>query len=243
MAINTGYFARVNPEKEHEGKVRIITSILNNELSPDSLYVFENDALWKFASSQISASDIAGVLDGFRIVAPSLRDCRNCNIGAIASISVGSSHDFDYTMGRISFTPNGTGQKYSLYGWSDPEPGGTWSNDNMSLVFIDLSNSNSPKNDVELMIEGHAFLADKHPSQEIDILVNKHHVSTLKYDQQSNGGIRTVKIPKRLALENNGRLLIRFNYKDPHSPAELGLSDDARRLGLSIVSLELKSAE
>jgi Family of unknown function (DUF6311) len=243
MAINTGYFARVNPEKEHEEKVRIVTSILNNELSPDSLYVFENDALWKFASSQISSSDIAGVLDGFHILAPNLRDCRNCNIGAIASTSVGRNHDFDYTMGRISFTSNGTGQKYSFYGWSDPEPGGTWSDGDTSLLFIDLSSSSPPKSDVELLIEGHVFLDDKHPSQEIDVLVNKLHVATLKYDHRSNGGIRTVKLPKRLALENDGHLLIRFNYKNPKSPAELGLSDDARRLGLSIVSLELKSAD
>jgi hypothetical protein len=243
MAINIGYLARVNPEREHEGKVRVITSILNNELSPDSLYVFENDALWKFASSQISSSDIAGVLDGFRILAPNLRDCRNCNIGAIASISFGSNHDFEYTMGRISFTSNGTGQKYAFYGWSDPEPGGTWSDGDTSLVFIDLANPRSLKNDVELLIEGNAFLTGKHPSQEIDILVNKHHIAKLKYDQQSNGEVRTVKIPKRLALESNGRLLIRFNYKNPQSPEELGLSDDARRLGLSIVSLQLKSAD
>ena len=241
MAINTGYFARVNPEKEHKAGLRIVNSILNNELSPDSLYVFENDALWKIATSQISRSDIAGVLDGFRIVAPHLRDCRNCNTGAIARISADSSYDFDYTMGRISFTSNGTDQKYSFFGWSNPEPGGTWSDGDTSLVLLQLSSL--PKNDVELLIEGQAFLAEKHPSQEIDILVNEHHVATLKYDQQFNEGIRTVKIPKRLALENNGRLLIRFNYKNPGSPAELGLSDDPRRLGLSIVSLELKPAD
>lgn len=46
MAINTGCFARVNPKKEHEARVRIVSSNLHNELSPDSLYVFENDALW-----------------------------------------------------------------------------------------------------------------------------------------------------------------------------------------------------
>jgi Family of unknown function (DUF6311) len=240
MAINTGYFARVNPEKEQEGKVRVITSILNNELSPDSLYVFENDVFWKFASSKISPSDVTGVLDGFRIVAPNLRDCKNCNTSAIASISVGNSHDFDYKMERISFTSNGTGQKYSFYGWLDPEPWGTWSDGETSLILLKLSSL--PKNDVELLIEGHALLAEKHPSQEIDIFVNKHYVATLKYDQQSNSGVRAVNIPKLLVLENNGRLLIKFNYRNPQSPAELGLSSDTRRIGLGIVSLKLKTA-
>jgi Family of unknown function (DUF6311) len=191
MAINSGYFARVNPEKEQAARDRIATSILNNELSLDSLYVFENDALWKLASSQISPSDITGVLDGFRILAPNLRDCKNCNVASIASVSVGSRHDFDDTMKRISFTSNGTGQKYSLYGWSDPEPWGTWSDGD--TAFLVLNVSNLPKNDFELLIEGHAFLAREHPSQEIDILVNKQYVAKLKYDQQSNGGARAVK--------------------------------------------------
>jgi hypothetical protein len=126
-------------------------------------------------------------------------------------------------------------------GWSHPELGGTWSDGDTSLVLLALSSL--PKNDVELLIEGSAFLTDKNPSQEVDILVNKLHVATLKYDQQANGGIRTVKIPKRLALENNGHLLIKFNFKNPKSPAELGLAYDSRRLGLSIVSLELKSVD
>jgi Family of unknown function (DUF6311) len=243
MAINTGYFARVSPEKEHEGKVRILTSILNNkfELSPDSLYVFENDALWKFASRKISPSDIAGILDGFHIVAPNLRDCKNCNTGAIAGISGESSHDFDYPMEPISFTSNGTGQQYALYGWSISTPGGTWSDGDTSLILLTLPSL--PKNDVKLLIEGDAYLVGEHPSQAIDILVNKHPVATLQYDEQSNGKVHAIKIPKYLVLKSNGRLLIKFNFKNPKSPAELGLSGDTRRVGLNIVSLELKSID
>ena len=241
MAINTGHFARINPEKEHEVRVRIATSIRNNELTPDSLYVFENDCLWEFASSQVSPSDIAGVLDGFRIVAPNLRECKECNTAAIKSISVVNRHDFGDTMERISFTSNGTGGQFSLYGWSDPEPWGTWSDGDAAALVLNVSNL--PENDLELLIEGNAFLARQHRFQEVDIVVNKQYVATLKYDQQSNGGVRTVKIPKRLALEDNGRLLLKFKFKNPKSPADLGLSGDNRRLGLGIVSMELKPAD
>jgi len=240
MTINTGYFARVDPKKERDARVRLTTSIMENNMNPHSLYVFEDDALWKFASNNISPSDFAGVLDGFRIIAPNLRDCRTCNTSALASISVERSHDFDYKMERISFTSNGTGQKYQFYGWSAPEKWGTWSDGDTAFLFLCLSSL--PKNDLELLIEGHAFLTDKHPFQEVDILVNGHHVATLKYDQQSNEGLRVVKLPKPLALGKNGQLLIRFNFKNPKSPIELGLSSDARRLGLGIVSLELKTA-
>src|SRR5208283_2052822 len=114
-------------------------------------------------------------------------------------------------------------------GWSFAEKWGTWSDGDSASVLLALSST--PQNDLELLIDGHAFLTDKHPSLEVDILVNGHHVDTLRYDLQSNGGVRVVKIPKALALEKNGQLWIKFNFKNPKSPAELGLSDDARRLG------------
>ncbi|MDD5175816.1 MAG: DUF6311 domain-containing protein [Sterolibacterium sp.] len=234
MAINTGYFARINPKKEQETRENITASVVNNELSPDSLYVFNDDVLWRIASSHISASDVAGVLDGFRIIAPNLKECRTCNTSAVASISGGGAYDFE----RIYFSSNGTGQKYKLLGWSAPENWGTWSDGDTASLLLDLSSR--PKNDLELLIDGHAFLADKHPSQEVDILVNNHHAATLNYNQQHNSGVRVVKIPKVLALEKNGQLLIKFNFKNAKSPAELGLSEDARRLGLGIVSLELR---
>ena len=128
-----------------------------------------------------------------------------------------------------------------MNGWASPEPWGTWSEGDTALLRLELSKTT--KNDVELLIEGHAYLSDKHTSQEIDILVNKQYVATLKYDLQSKGEIRAVKIPNHLVLENNGHLLIKFNFKNPISPAELGLSDDARRLGLGIVSMELKPTD
>jgi hypothetical protein len=126
-------------------------------------------------------------------------------------------------------------------GWSTAENWGTWSDGDTASVLLALSST--PKKDIELLIDGHAFLSDKHPSQEVDVLVNNHQVSTLKYDLQSNSGVRVVKIPKALALEKNGQLSIKFNFETPKSPAELGLSTDARRLGLGIVSLEIMTAK
>lgn len=65
----------------------------------------------------------------------------------------------------------------------------------------------------------------------------------VKYDQQSNDSARAVTIPKHLVLENNRQLLLKFSFKNPKSPAELGLSGDDRRLGLGIVSMELKPTD
>ena len=241
MAVNAGSFARVNPEKEQKAKEHIVTEVLNNDLSPDSLYVFVDDTLWRIASNRIGPSDVAGILDGYRIIAPKLRECKTCNMNAIDSMTAGDGHRLDYKMERLSFKLHGNGEKYQAYGWSEADQRGAWSDGDVSLILLPLSIT--PKNDLELMLDGHAFIVDKHPSQEVGILVNGHHLATLKYDQQFNGGVRVVKIPRSLVLEKNGQLLIKFDFKNPKSPSELGLSMNPRRLGLCLTSLELRAVD
>jgi hypothetical protein len=241
MAVNASSFARVNPEQEQKARDRLATAILNNELSPDSIYIFEDDALWKFASNRIGPSDVAGILDGYRIIAPKLRECKTCNMNAIASIPAGDSHRLDYKMERLSFKLNGNGEKYQAYGWSEADQQGAWSDGDVSFILLPLFIV--PKNDLELLLDGHAFIVDKHPSQEVCVLVNGHHLATLKYDQQFNGGVRVVKIPRSLVLEKKGQLLIKFEFNNPKSPSELGLSNDPRRLGLCIKSLALRAVD
>ena len=73
MAINIGYFARVDPVKVRDAKEQVFNSIINNDLSSESLYIFENDDdLWKFALNNKAPSDVAGPVDGFLVYAPKL---------------------------------------------------------------------------------------------------------------------------------------------------------------------------
>jgi hypothetical protein len=124
-------------------------------------------------------------------------------------------------------------------GWSYREPWGTWSDGPVALVLLQLSRT--PESDLEVLIEGNAFVADRHPTQEVYIFVNGQYVKRLRYDEESRGGVREIDIPRALAVGNNDALLMRFCFKNPKSPAELGLSADRRRLGLGIVSLELRN--
>jgi len=130
----------------------------------------------------------------------------------------------------------GEGIGFLLSGWSTPEPWGTWSDGDSAAILLGLPAL--PKSDLALSIEGSAFVSDKHPTQEVEVLVNRRSVESLKYTMPSRV-VRVVKIPRELASQNDGRLLIQFEFKNPKSPAELGLSGDGRRLGLGIVSLKL----
>jgi hypothetical protein len=138
---------------------------------------------------------------------------------------------------RISFTQGGTSPKYTRRGWYPTESWGTWTEGSNSVVTLKLSNI--PDRDMALSIEGHCFLTEKHPVQDVEVLVNQHPVDTLRYAFPSSTETRVVTIPKSFIEELKGRLIIEFKNKNPKSPAELGVNTDARPLGLGIVSLRL----
>ena len=73
MAVNFGYFARVDAERAIEASQALEAAVRANRLDPDSLYVFWNDPLWRVASAQRGAEDLVGEIDGYRVIAPGLR--------------------------------------------------------------------------------------------------------------------------------------------------------------------------
>ncbi len=241
MDVNIGHFGRSSPKRIAESADLLENSIVNKELDSDALYIFEDDALWNIATNQASISDTVGLLDGFKILAPNYKSCRDCGKLGIDEISVASSNRLDYQMEKIFFTTNGAGKKYQLYGWQGPEEWGTWTVGKTALLLFSLNLT--PKTDINLLIDGIAYLGKKSLSQEVDVHVNNQLVATLKYDQQSNLGGRVVKIPKSFVHEKAGQLLIKFNFKNPISPLDVGESSDARKRGLGIVSLKLESVK
>jgi hypothetical protein len=138
---------------------------------------------------------------------------------------------------RISFAQGGTSLKYTWFGWSGVEPWGTWTEGSNSFVLLKLSDI--PDRDMALSIEGQAFLTDKHPIQDIEVLVNRHPVETLRYAFPASVDTRVITIPQSFIREKKGLLIIEFKIKSPKSPAEMGLSADPRLLGLGLVSLRL----
>jgi hypothetical protein len=145
-----------------------------------------------------------------------------------------------YTIGeRISFAQGGNGLKYAASGWSVAEPWGTWTEGSASVVGLKLSEI--PNRDMVLSIEGRAFLADKHPVQDIEVQVNKHLVETLRYELPAGADhdTRVITIPQSFIQEKQGLLIIEFKIKNPKSPAEVGYNTDPRVLGLAVFSLRL----
>jgi uncharacterized protein DUF6311 len=236
MAINFGYFSHPDYLKFEEAKKRVTQSIIENEIDPHALYVFESEGLWNVVLNQVSGSDLVGVLDGFRILAPQLKDCVACDRAAMKEVRIEGEQV--YQIGeRISFALGGTSLKYAGSGWSGTEPWGTWTEGPTSIVILKLSVI--PDRDMALSIEGPAFLTDKHSVQDIEVLVNRHPVETLRYTYPPSRDTRVITIHKSLIQEKKGLLIIEFKIKNPKSPAEVGESGDLRHLGLGLISLQL----
>ncbi|MBF0101693.1 MAG: hypothetical protein HQK77_12375 [Desulfobacterales bacterium] len=143
-------------------------------------------------------------------------------------------------IGEIKYTKDGgDGLKYLFGGWSHPEPWGTWSDGYSSMIaFIPPVVIQSI--DLTLEIESVAFLAENHPFQEIDVYLKNNYLTTLNYTLSNNHSIRSIQIPYTLIVNEPSVVLVNFKYKNSKSPKELDLSADNRRLGLGIISIQLK---
>ncbi|HVS02518.1 MAG TPA: DUF6311 domain-containing protein [Thermoanaerobaculia bacterium] len=73
MAINTGFFARVDPERESAARQRLYDRLVAYDLDPGALYVFADDpGLFERLRRRAREEDFAGVVDGFAVLAPGL---------------------------------------------------------------------------------------------------------------------------------------------------------------------------
>ena len=73
--------------------------------------------------------------------------------------------------------------------------------------------------------------------------MNDRPLTTLRYALGSADTIRRIRVPREVAIARQGRLLLRFKFNDAASPDSVGLGADHRRLGLGLVSIQVKALE
>lgn len=72
MAINTGYFARVDVGAQGAARDRLLTQLVAGGLPRDALYVFASRGLLELARSRAAADDLVAEVEGFRLLAPGM---------------------------------------------------------------------------------------------------------------------------------------------------------------------------
>jgi hypothetical protein len=152
---------------------------------------------------------------------------------------------------RIAFTEGSGAERLLGEGWSALEPTGVWTDGERACLVLRLTDV--PPGDAELVLEVDAFVTPDHPELEVE-------VSSL--DEQLGGRLfrhssrlvrrgravfrpgsadHALRVPLPASVRDDaGRVVLELRLRDPASPLELGLSRDARRLGLHLRSLVVR---
>jgi hypothetical protein len=138
----------------------------------------------------------------------------------------------------IDFSDGGDAIPYETGGWWKPEPWGTWTAEQAGLT-IDFGGE--VKSDLTMEAVAVAFVNDKHPTVDVEVLVND--ITAGKWSFRSKVGspeFQTYRmVLSRKALNKALPVVIRLRVSGAGSSAAGGLSDDARTLGLAVRRLRL----
>ena len=138
----------------------------------------------------------------------------------------------------IDFSDGGDAITYETGGWWKPEPWGTWTAEQAGLT-IDFGGE--VKSDLTMEAVAVAFVNDKHPTVDVEVLVND--IAAGKWSFRSKVGspeFQTYRmVLSRKALNKALPVVIRLRVSGAGSSAAAGLSGDARTLGLAVRRLRL----
>ena len=70
LPVNIGHCARIDDHKLVAAQMNVLKDIENGPLNSKALYVFDTAALWDLGLKRMSGTDWAGVVDGFKVIAP-----------------------------------------------------------------------------------------------------------------------------------------------------------------------------
>ena len=129
-----------------------------------------------------------------------------------------------------------TGRPYRTGGWSTTEPWGIWSSAPEARLILPAGRMMGST--LRLRIQAQSFLADALPRQEVEVVVNGQPVGKWEFTTKSPAGERTAVIPAEVTGLHDP-LQVDFRVPTAASPASLGMSADARQLGIGLQWLRL----
>ena len=172
---------------------------------------------------------------GVNVLAPGYGRCGDCpplKPLEISNLAVPMGTD-------ILFSAAGAGAIFLLDGWSTPEPWGTWTEGKNSHLILPLP-AGADIRPMRLSINAQGLLGKGHPSQTVTVSVNGVAVGQIRFDDVHNSGWRTLPVPlSALTRGRQGLLDVSFEIERPVRPADLGMGQDDRELGMGLIAMRL----
>jgi len=144
-----------------------------------------------------------------------------------------------YELGQwIDFSDGGNAVPYETGGWWKPEPWGTWTAEQAGLT-IDVSGE--VKSGLVMEAVAAAFVSDKNPAVDVEVLVNDIAAGKWRFRFKSGAPeYQTYRLVlSQKALNKAFPQVIRFRVSGASSPAAAGFGGDKRTLGLAVRRLHL----
>jgi hypothetical protein len=141
-----------------------------------------------------------------------------------------------YSPGEVlDFRKDGNAVRFEGEGWGAPEPDGSWTVGAHSVLLLPLAAA--PTGDLLLSIEATAFAPPQRKRFDDTLMVNGSIVAQWPITNWEPSIQKQVRLPA--ALIRSSVVRIEFINHDPRSPADLGISADTRKIGLSLQTLRL----
>lgn len=118
-------------------------------------------------------------------------------------------------------------------GLAGKEPAGRWSND--EITFFRLQTKLKSKN-VSVSINLRPFVREQRPEQKCKVFCNGHEISDFVFDNPEKQTIDLI-VPN----DNAGNLDFMFEFDNPVSPKDIGVSNDMRRLSVLFIDAVVSS--
>lgn len=228
LTTNAVHMARVDIQKQMESNVKLNQQIEMGSYDPSTLYVVENRFVIAALANSPANTAIAKI-DTFNIIAPGWDACNKCPKIDTAFILAKDRYASD--LGKeISLSSSAPNRSYYLRsGWSWSEDWGTWSDSKSATLNFSWPNEESKS----ITLDFDTFVVKgKHPTQEIDVMVNGIFYKKLTLTSVYNNELKIIFTPE---MKQAKYLSIQFDMHNLARPVDL-IPDrpDQRRLGIGI---------
>lgn len=142
----------------------------------------------------------------------------------------------------VKFSSGGQGAPWLGAGWSQPEPWGVWSAGPSAVVELQGTNVVDLDN-ARLKFKLRSFVSDAYPTQRVGVSIDGGNPTWLDFRHPGLAQQEVSLVLPGDHLRQKNKLTIRFELPDAKSPQALGMSTDARVLGVGLESVELSGTE
>ena len=124
---------------------------------------------------------------------------------------------------------------FKISGFNGAESWGRWSNGFTSMMIFNLGNLHD---DLLFKFEVKPFFALNFHNQKVKVYVNDRLVAQWIFEQ-GKPMPKTEFVITKSSKTKKGKVFLRFEYDNPQSPKELGISGDSRKLALGFISMQI----